>query len=76
MIAEIVVPFGRRNIPSTVSCLDETATFLAGPDFSEVGFAAAATLEFATRFFAVLFFEAEVLRADRAGVDLGLVLAI
>src|ERR1700733_12480707 len=63
MIAAIVVPFGCRNIPSTVSCLDEPANFLAGVDFSDVGFATAATFELAAaRFFAGLLFEAEVLR--------------
>src|SRR6267378_7672141 len=65
MIAAIVVPFGCLNIPSTVSCLDEAAAFLAGVDFSEVRFATAATFELAAlRFLAGLLFEVEVLRAD------------
>src|ERR1700692_4836439 len=76
MIAAIVVPFGCRNIPSTVSCLDEALNFLAGVDFSDVGFATAATFELAARFFAGLLFEVEVLRADLAGGDLGLVVDI
>src|ERR1700730_9832645 len=74
MIAAIVVPFGCRNIPSTVSCLDEPANFLAGVGFGDVGFNRAATLELAAlRFFAGLYFEVEVLRADFARADLGLV---
>src|SRR5258708_6745066 len=77
MIAATVVPFGCRNIPSTVSCLDEAANFLAGVDFSALGFASAATFEPAeARFFAGLFFEVAVLRADLAGVALGLVVGI
>src|ERR1700693_3273364 len=74
MIAAIVVPFGCRNIPSTVSCLDEAAPFLPEVDFSECGPAPAATFELAAlRFFARLLFEVEVLRADFARADLGLV---
>jgi hypothetical protein len=76
MIAAIVVPFGCRNIPSTVSCLDEAATFVAGADFSDEGLASAATFELVARFVAGLFFEVAVLRADLAGVDLGLVVGI
>jgi hypothetical protein len=45
--------------------------------FGDEGFAKAATFELAeARFFTGLFFEVAVLRADLAGVDLGLVLAI
>src|ERR1700733_7669348 len=73
MIAAIVAPFGCRNIPNTLSCLDEAANFVAGVDFSDVGFGSAATFESVARFFAGLFFEVAVLRADLAGVDLGLV---
>src|SRR5712671_3269213 len=77
MIAAIVVPFGCCNMPSTVSCLEEAANFLAGAGFSDVGFARAAAVELAeARFFTGLFFEVAVLRADLAGGDLGLVLAI
>jgi hypothetical protein len=77
VIAAIVVPFGCRNIPSTVSCLDEAVNFVAGVGFGDEGFAKAATFELAeARFFTGLFFEVAVLRADLAGVDLGLVLAI
>jgi hypothetical protein len=53
--------------------LDEAATFPAGVDFSEVGFATAATFELVVRFFAGLLFKVEALRADFAGTDLGLV---
>src|ERR1700674_5535545 len=74
MIAAIVVPFGCRNIPSTVSCLDEVGAFLAGVVFDEGGLAWATTLELAaSRFFAGLLFEVEVLRADFVRADLGLV---
>src|SRR6202167_1333004 len=67
MIAAIVVPFGCRNIPSTVSCLDEAANFVAGVGCGDVVFATATPFELVARFFAGLFFEVEVLRADFAG---------
>jgi hypothetical protein len=76
MIAAIVVPFGCRNIPSTVSRLDEAANFTAGADFSDEGLASAATFELVARFFAGLFFEVKILRADFAGGDLALVVDI
>src|ERR1700732_2359451 len=73
MIAAIVVPFGCRNIPSTVSCLDEAANFVAGADFSDEGFASAATFDLVPRFVAGPFFEVEFLAADFAREGLNLV---
>jgi hypothetical protein len=74
MIAAIVVPFDCRNIPSTVTCLDEAANFVAGVDFDDGVFATVAPFELAAlRFFAGLLFEVGVLRADFARADLGLV---
>jgi hypothetical protein len=53
--------------------LDEAANFVAGVGLGDPGFAAVAALDLAAVFFAGPCFEVEVLGADFARVDLGLV---
>ncbi|WP_346347258.1 hypothetical protein [Bradyrhizobium sp. dw_411] len=74
MIAAIVVPFGCRNIPSTVSCLDGAGGFLAEVELWVGGLVTVAAFDLAVlRFFAGLFLVVEVLRMDFARPDLSLV---
>src|ERR1700733_10609167 len=73
VIAAIVAPFGCRNIPSTVSCLDEAANFVADLGCGGAGFATLAMFDLVARFFPRPFFEVEVLGVDFEPADFGLV---